>query len=178
MAFQRQIAQRVFGFEWHDANEFTTEGEGKFISSVVVTKTGRRVSRLFLVGTLLSIENIGQAGSEYYRATVSDGTDNFEFYASPAWQPQEVAVLKTLVAPAFVAVVGRAKVLTNKKDDGTEEQRKVLKLEHIALSTKEMRNYWEVEAAQQTFDAIMKYPDKSIRSYLPQLSSVLDTVKA
>jgi RPA family protein len=175
MAFKRQIAQRVFGFEWHDAGEFTTEGEGKFISSVVVTKTGRRISRLFLIGTLLSVENIGTDGNDYYRVTVSDGTDNFEFYASPAWQPQEVAALKTLEAPSFVAVVGRAKVLTS---DDTGEQRKVLKLEHIAKSTKEQRNYWEYEAATQTFDTIMGCSDPETKRYLPQLISVLDTVTA
>lgn len=175
MAFKRQIAQRIFGFEWHDAEEYTSEGEGKFISSVVVTKTGRRVSRMFLIGTLLSIEDIGTDGNEYYRVTVSDGTDNFEFYASPSWQPQEVAVLKTLEAPSFVSVVGRAKILVN---DDTGEKRKVLKLEHISKSTREQRDYWEYDAARQTFDAIMASENTDVKKYLPQLISVLDTVTA
>src|SRR5437879_7530085 len=104
----REVAWRLFASEYNDAN-LETEGTGERPPSYIVTPLGAKVNRVFVVGVITDVENVGTDGQPMWRARVSDPTGTFHVYAGQ-YQPEAAATLSKLKPPVFGAIVGKRRI--------------------------------------------------------------------
>ncbi|TLZ92311.1 MAG: hypothetical protein E6J98_05860, partial [Methanobacteriota archaeon] len=104
----REVAWRLFASEYNDAN-LETEGTGERPPSYVVTPLGAKVNRVFVVGVITDVENVGTDGQPMWRARVSDPTGTFHVYAGQ-YQPEAASALSKLKPPVFGAIVGKSRI--------------------------------------------------------------------
>jgi hypothetical protein len=104
----------VFASEFN-ASTLEYKGEGEKAPSYVITPLGAMINRLFIVGILTDMQNLGTDQDPYWRATISDGTDRFYVYAGK-YAPEASAALAKIEPPSFVAIIGKSR--TYSSDDG------------------------------------------------------------
>ncbi|EMA39502.1 hypothetical protein [Halobiforma nitratireducens] len=146
----REIAYRLFAAEYDDASVSYAESDEERAPNYVVSPTGARLNRLFVVGTLTEVTAVND---EMVRARVVDPTGAFVVYAGQ-YQPDELAALESIDPPAFVAVTGKAR--TFEPDDGDEVYTSI-RPESIATVDADTRDRWVVSAAEDTIDRIGTY---------------------
>ncbi|MEY7847577.1 hypothetical protein AB7C87_00015 [Natrarchaeobius sp. A-rgal3] len=146
----REIAYRLFAAEYDDATLSHTESDEERAPNYVVSPTGARLNRLFVVGTLTEVTSVND---EMLRARVVDPTGAFVVYAGQ-YQPDELATLESLEAPAFVAVTGKARTF---QPDDSDQVYTSIRPESIATVDADTRDRWVVSAAEQTVERIGTY---------------------
>jgi uncharacterized protein len=146
----REIAYRLFAAEYDDATLSYAESDEERAPNYVITPTGARLNRVFAVGTLTEITPVND---EMVRARIVDPTGAFVVYAGQ-YQPDELAVLESLEAPAFVAVTGKARTF---QPDDSDRVYTSIRPESIAVVDADTRDRWVVSAAEQTLDRIGTY---------------------
>ncbi|MWV38211.1 hypothetical protein [Natrialba sp. INN-245] len=146
----REIAYRLFAAEYDDATLSHTESDEERAPNYVVSPTGARLNRLFVVGTLTEVTSVND---EMLRARVVDPTGAFVVYAGQ-YQPDELATLESLEAPAFVAVTGKARTFQPEDSDQVYTS---IRPESIATVDPDTRDRWVVSAAEQTVERIGAY---------------------
>jgi hypothetical protein len=145
---EREVARRVFAREFNDSN--LQHGEPVDRSpNFVVTPTGVICNRVFVVGVLTDVENIGSDGQTMYRARIADPTGVFTVYAGE-YQPSAAVFLSTVKTPAYVAVVGKARVFNPEKNAYYMSVRP----EEISLVDEYVRNRWVYHTSLFTLQAI------------------------
>ncbi|MGQ0797240.1 MAG: RPA family protein, partial [Methanobacteriota archaeon] len=87
----REVAWRLFSGEFNDAT-LEVPGGGDRAPSYVVTPLGAKVNRVFVVGVVTDVENVGTDMQPMWRARVADPTGTFHLYAGQ-YQPEASAVL-------------------------------------------------------------------------------------
>ncbi len=138
----REIAWRLFAGEYNDAN-LEVEGQGERAPSYVVTPLGAKVNRIFVVGVITDVENVGTDMQPMWRARVSDPTGTFHVYAGQ-YQPEAAAALSKLKPPVFGAIVGKSRVYTP-DSGGTYTS---IRPEAIKAVDERVRDYWILEACR------------------------------
>ncbi|WP_255171757.1 hypothetical protein [Natrononativus amylolyticus] len=146
----REVAYRLFAAEYDDASLSHAESDEERAPNYVITPTGARVNRLFVVGTLTEIT---QVNDEMLRARVVDPTGAFVIYAGQ-YQPDELAALERLEPPAFVAVTGKARTF---QPDDSDRVYTSVRPESIATVDADTRDRWVVSTAEQTRERIGTY---------------------
>lgn len=146
--FFREAARRIFAQELKDSNLTSRDESDQYAPQYVLTPTGAKVNRIFLVGTLIEKEDIG-TDSEYWRGRVSDPTGSFLIYAGQ-YQPEAAQFLSECELPAFVAVVGKTSTYTT--DDGNVLTS--IRPESIQQVDELTRNLWVLDTAKQTLERI------------------------
>jgi len=146
--FNREVARRVFAQELRDSNLASRDESDQYAPQYVLTPTGAKVNRIFLVGTLIEKEDIG-TDSEYWRGRVSDPTGSFLVYAGQ-YQPEAAQFLAGCELPAFVAVVGKTSTYTT--DDGNVLTS--IRPESIEEVDETTRDLWVMDTVKQTLDRI------------------------
>ncbi|WP_424357906.1 RPA family protein [Methanocella sp. MCL-LM] len=111
----REVAKRLFAKEFQASNLTYKDGEDQFAPTYLLTPTGAKCNRVFIVGTLTEKTNIG-SDSEFWKGRVSDPTGAFVIYASQ-YQPEAAQALSEIEVPSFVAVIGKPNSF--KGQDGT-----------------------------------------------------------
>ncbi|WP_323677143.1 hypothetical protein [Halorubellus sp. PRR65] len=139
----RETAYRVFAAEFDDATVDYQEGEEERAPNYVVTPTGARANRLFVVGVLTEIEDVND---DVLRARIVDPTGAFVVYAGQ-YQPDEMAALERLDPPAFVAVTGKARTFS---PDDSDRVFTSIRPESINTVDAETRDRWVVRTAEHT----------------------------
>ncbi|RNJ26867.1 hypothetical protein [Halosegnis longus] len=142
---RREIANRLFAAEFDDADFSYSESDEERAPNYVVTPSGARVNRLFLVGVLTEEEWVND---EMLRARIVDPTGAFVTYAGQ-YQPDALAFLERTEPPAFLAVTGKAR--TFEPDDGDRVFTSV-RPESISEVDGDTRDRWVVEAAKRTIE--------------------------
>lgn len=142
MAVPREIAWRVFAEEYNTST-YELEGEGERAPSYIVTPLGARINRLFVVGVVTDVENIGSEEEPMWRARLSDPTGVF-YLSAGRYQPDASATLSKLKPPAFAAVIG--KVRTYKPEEGTLYLS--IRPEIVKIVDQKIRDYWVVETCK------------------------------
>jgi len=89
-AGRREVAWRLFATEFDDATYSYSEGDEERAPNYVITPTGARVNRVFVVGVLTEVEPVTD---EVVRARVVDPTGAFVVYAGQ-YQPDALAFLE------------------------------------------------------------------------------------
>jgi RPA family protein len=97
-----------------------------------------------VVGTLTETTDVGN-DSEYWQARIVGPTGTFFAYAGQ-YQPEAASALRNAEAPAYVAVVGKAR--TYETDDG--DVNVSIRPESISIVDGEARDAWVAETAEQT----------------------------
>ncbi|MCU4799288.1 hypothetical protein OB920_02745 [Halobacteria archaeon HArc-gm2] len=148
-AGRREVAWRLFAAEFDDADFSYSQSDEERAPNYVVTPTGARVNRLFVVGVLTEIETVSE---DYLRARVVDPTGPFVIYAGQ-YQPDALAFLERAEPPTFVAVTGKAR--TYQPDDSDQVFTSV-RPESISEVEGETRDRWVVQTAEQTSNRVAR----------------------
>ncbi len=140
----REVAWRVFAEEYN-SSVLEHTGEGEKPVSYVITPLGAKVNRMFVVGVVTDIEDVGEEGKQRFRARITDPTGTF-YISAGEYQPGAAMTLSKMSPPAFAAVVGKSRAYT------PEEGVKYLSIrpERIREVDAETRDYWTLEAAKST----------------------------
>jgi RPA family protein len=146
-AGQREVAYRIFAAEFETADYDYSESDEERAPNYVITPTGARANRLFIVGVLTEIEQVSE---DVLRARVVDPTGAFVLYAGQ-YQPDEQAFLERADSPAFVAVTGKARTFQPEDSDRVFTS---VRPESISEIDAETRDRWTVQTAEQTIDRI------------------------
>jgi len=161
--FTREVAYRIFAQELRDTTvALERDPDDSYAPQYVLTPTGAKVNRVFVVGTLTEKEDIG-TDTEYWRARISDPTGASFIYAGQ-YQPDATrALVDATVAdadadtPEFLAVVGKVSVYTTEEGNVLTS----LRPETISIVNAETRDRWVLETARQTLDRIKRLTDGS-----------------
>lgn len=144
VANKREVAWRLFAEEFN-ASALEIKGEGEYTPSYIVTPLGAMVNRLFVVGVLTDVENIGSGEEPLYRARVVDPTGTF-YVSAGQYQPEAAKKLGSMKTPTVVAVVG--KVRTYSPEQGVVYVS--VRPEDIQEADPSIRDWWIVETARLT----------------------------
>jgi len=143
----REVAYRLFAAEFDDADFSYSESDEERAPNYVVTPTGARVNRLFAVGVLTEVEQVGE---DVLRARVVDPTGAFVVYAGQ-YQPEAEAFLDAAEPPAFVAVTGKARTFQPEDSDRVFTS---IRPESVNEVDAETRDRWVVHTAERTLHRI------------------------
>jgi len=148
----REPAWRIFAAEYNDSNH-VIQAKGEKATKYILTPLGAIVNRLFIVGVLTDIEEIGVEGIRR-RARISDPTGIHVVYAE-AFKPEVASMLADMEIPSYIAVVGKVRVY--------EPEEGMLYLSARAEMAKEVtietRNQWIIEASRNTLMRINALKD-------------------
>lgn len=147
--YSREVARRVFLEELRRSDLSFREGDdSQYAPQYLLTPTGARCNRVFVVGTLIDRDDIGEE-VEYWRGRLADPTGSILIYAGQ-YQPEASRALAEIEIPAFVAVVGKPSVYE------TEDGKKITSIRAEAVQKVDLdtRNKWIVEAARRTLERL------------------------
>jgi RPA family protein len=156
----RSIAKRVFAEEYNDATHVFKDGDAEKSPRVALLPTGEKANRLFVVGTVTEVENIG-SNDDFYRMRLVDPTGRFLVYAGQ-YQQDAAAEMASLETPCYAAVMGKPK-LYNPEDGDPIMQ---MTPESVSQVRKETRDQWVLETAELTLDRIEATPSEEVASLL------------
>jgi RPA family protein len=148
VARTREVAWRIFADEYNSSS-VEIRDEGEYAPAYVLTPLGALVNRVFTVGVLTEVENMGTEEDPLYRARLQDPTGVF-YISAGQYQPEAAKVLGTLPWPSFVAVVGKTRTYSP-----SEGQVYVsLRPEVLKQVGAEERDLWTLEAGRSTMERI------------------------
>jgi RPA family protein len=104
---KRETAWRVFAGEFNSSLHVIPSMENR-APSYVVSPLGAKINRLFAVGVITDVENIGTESEPMWRARLSDPTGVF-FLSAGQFQPEAARTLSKLKPPVFAAVIGKSR---------------------------------------------------------------------
>ncbi|WP_248907288.1 hypothetical protein [Halocatena marina] len=143
----REVAYRLFAAECNDASHSYSESDEERAPNYVVTPTGARVNRLFVIGVLTEVT---QAGDSMLRARIADPTGAFVVYAGQ-YQPDAMAFLDGMEPPAFVAVTGKARTFQPEDSDIVYTSIRPEEMNEVDSNT---RDRWTVSTTKRTLERI------------------------
>ena len=146
-AGRREVAYRIFAAEYDDADFSYSESDEERAPNYVVTPSGARVNRLFVVGVLTEVEQVNE---DVLRARIVDPTGAFVAYAGQ-YQPDEMAFLDRAEPPTFVALTGKARTF---QPDDSDTVYTSVRPESINEVDAETRDRWTVATAERTLDRV------------------------
>ena len=151
MSNPREMAYRIFADEFN-RSAVKVEGEGEYSPNYVISPLGAKINRVFIVGVLTDVENLGSPDEPFFRAKVSDTTGHF-YLSAGQYNPAATAVLADISFPAYVAVVG--KVRSFEPEDGGFFVS--VNPELIKEVDENLRDYWCVRTGKSTKERIEVY---------------------
>ena len=146
----REVAYRLFAATFDDATLSPTESDEERAPNYVITPTGARLNRVFVVGALTEVTAVNE---DMLRARVVDPTGGFVVYAGQ-YQPEALAFLEQVEPPAFVAVTGKARTYS---PDDADVVYTSIRPESISTVDADTRDRWVVSAAEQTLERVGTY---------------------
>jgi len=171
MPMAREVAKRVFAKEFGRSSLAYKESDDQFAHAYVLTPTGAKCNRIFIVGTLTEKENIGEE-QESWRARVTDPTGAFVLYASQ-FSPEAAQSLSDLEAPEFVAVIGKPRVFKTQEGEVLVSVRP----EAVLPVDVETRDQWVLDTINATADRLIALKDgtepdakKAMEYYQPDIN--------
>lgn len=143
----REIAWRVFAHEFNRSNLHISEGDER-APNYIITPTGVKCNRLFIVGVVTEVECIGK-DNNLWRGRIADPTGVFTVYAGQ-YQPEAAIFLSELNVPAYVAVVGKARKFEPEEGSVYTSVRP----EDINHADEKTRDRWVLDTAERTLERI------------------------
>jgi len=154
----REIAWRIFAHEFNRSNLHVSEGDER-APNYIITPTGVKCNRLFIVGVVTEVENIGK-DNNLWRARIADPTGVFTVYAGQ-YQPEAAIFLSELQVPAYVAIVGKARKY--EPEDGSVYIS--VRPEEINTADEKQRDRWVLDTAERTLERI-RFMEEALNSGL------------
>lgn len=144
----REVAWRIFAAEYNQSR-LEIKGEGERAPSYIVSPLGAMVNRVFIVGVLTDLDNIGTDDEPLWRGRLQDPTGNF-YISSGQYQPEATAALSKMEPPAFVAVVGKTR--TYSPEEGTMYVS--IRPERVRIVEARERDHWVLDTCKATLRRI------------------------
>jgi RPA family protein len=183
--FTREVAHRIFAAEFKEANMQVKEGQEQYSPQYLITPTGAKVNRVFIVGTLTEKEDVG-TDAEFWRGRIVDPTGAF-FVTAGQYQPEAAQVLARTSPPEFVAVIGKPSTYTTKEGNVLTS----IRAESMHVVDADTRDRWVVDAAMHTTKRLEKlqgnepnaakakeHYSTNVEAYKAMVAQVLESVKA
>jgi RPA family protein len=149
--YVREVAHRVFAGELKESNLQTKEGQDEqFPKQYLLTPTGVKCNRVFIVGTLTETENVG-TDSDFWRGRIVDPTGAF-YVTAGQFQPEAAQVLARTAPPEFIAVIGKPTIFTTKDGNVLTS----IRAESMHVVDAATRDRWVVETANLTAKRITR----------------------
>jgi RPA family protein len=149
--YVREVAHRVFAAELKESNLQTKEGQDEqFPKQYLLTPTGAKCNRVFIVGTLTETENVG-TDSDFWRGRIVDPTGAF-YVTAGQYQPEAAQVLAKTAPPEFIAVIGKPTIFTTKDGNVLTS----IRAESMHVVDAATRDRWVVETANLTAKRIAR----------------------
>jgi RPA family protein len=138
----REVAWRLFAGELNESSLVLT-GEEERSPTFVVTPLGAKVNRVFAVGVITDLENVGSSEEPLWRARMSDPTGTL-FISAGQFQPEAALALSKMPVPGFAAVIVKVRVYS------PEEGVMYLSVrpEVVKNVTRESRDDWILESCR------------------------------
>ncbi|MDD1773607.1 MAG: glycerol dehydrogenase [Methanomassiliicoccales archaeon] len=149
----REVAWRVFAAEFNSSS-MEMKGEEERAPSYIITPLGAMVNRLFVVGVMTDIENMGTAEEPLWRGRISDPTGTF-YVSAGQYQPEAALAMSKIKPPSFIAVVGKGR--TYSPEEGTMYVS--IRPERVAVVDEKIRDHWVLETCKSTLDRIAAVED-------------------
>ncbi|MFQ6054832.1 MAG: RPA family protein [Methanosarcinales archaeon] len=144
--YKREVARRVFAQEFRESDLFFKESEEEFAPNYLITPTGAKCNRVFIVGVLTEKDKIGEE-VDYWRGRVADPTGAFYVYAGQ-YQEEAARALADIEPPEFISVVGKVSVYEPEGGDGTKLNS--IRAESINVVDANTRDRWVMDTARHT----------------------------
>lgn len=183
--FIREVVHRIFAAEFKDANLQAREGSDQYSPQYLLTPTGAKCNRVFIVGTLTEKEDMGTE-SEFWRGRIVDPTGAF-FVTAGQYQPEAAQVLARTTPPEFIAVIGKPNTYTTKEGNVITS----IRAESLQIVDAATRDRWVVDTAKHTMARLEKLkgnePDAvkakehystNVENYKAMVATALESVKA
>ncbi|VVB93633.1 Uncharacterised protein [uncultured archaeon] len=148
--FTREVAHRIFAAELKESNLQAKEGQDQYSPQYLITPTGAKCNRVFIVGTLTEKEDVG-TDSEFWRGRIVDPTGAF-FVTAGQYQPEAAQVLAKTTPPEFIAVIGKPTTFTTKEGNVLTS----IRAESMHVVDAATRDRWVVDAAMHTAKRLEK----------------------
>jgi RPA family protein len=148
--YVREVAHRVFAAELKESNLQSKEGQDQYSPQYLITPTGAKCNRIFIVGTLTEKEDVG-TDSEFWRGRIVDPTGAF-YVTAGQYQPEAAQVLARTAPPEFIAVIGKPTIFTTKEGNVLTS----IRAESMHGVDAATRDRWVVETANLTAKRIAK----------------------
>ena len=149
--YVREVAHRVFAAELKESNLQTKEGQDEqFPKQYLITPTGAKCNRIFIVGTLTEKENVG-TDSDFWRGRIVDPTGVF-YVTAGQYQPEAAQLLAKTAPPEFIAVIGKPTIFTTKEGNVLTS----IRAESMHIVDAATRDRWVVETANLTAKRIAR----------------------
>lgn len=171
---KREVAKRVFAYELSNSTHETSEGSER-APKYVLTPTGEKCNRVFIIGVLLEKEEVSP-DSNFWRIRVSDPTGVVSGFVG-RYQPEALESLLEIEPPAIVSIVAKLNLFQG-------ETRNFLSIrpEAINISDRKNRDFWVIETAKRTLERIKKLKNgkngnEAIEIYDTDLKEYTEMVK-
>ncbi len=146
----REVAHRLFAVELKESKLQVKEGQDQFSPQYLITPTGAKCNRVFVVGTLTEKEDVG-TDSEFWRGRIVDPTGAF-FVTAGQYQPEAAQILSRTTPPEFVAVIGKPTAYTTKEGNVLTS----IRAESMHIVDAATRDRWVVDTAMLTLKRLEK----------------------
>lgn len=110
----REVAWRMFASELNDSS-LVVQGEEERAPTYVITPLGAKVNRVYLVGVVSDLENVGTGDEPRWRAKLIDPTGT-TYISAGQFQPEAARAMSKLAVPSFAAVIGKVRVYSPEPD--------------------------------------------------------------
>ncbi len=183
--YVREVAHRIFAAEFKESNLQTREGQDQYAPQYLLTPTGAKCNRVFVVGTLTEKEDVGTE-AEFWRGRIVDPTGAFFVYAGQ-YQPEAAQVLAKVTPPEFIAVIGKPTTYTTPEGNVITS----IRPESLEIVDSATRDRWVVDAAKHTMARLEKLqgnePDAAkarehystnVEAYKAMVAQALGSLKA
>jgi RPA family protein len=104
----REVAWRVFAGELNDSS-LVVKGEEERAPTYVTTPLGARVNRVYVVGVITDLENVGSPEEPMWRAKIIDPTGT-TYISAGQFQPEAALAMSKLTVPGFAAIIGKVRI--------------------------------------------------------------------
>jgi hypothetical protein len=148
--YVREVAHRLFAVELKESNLQVKEGQDQFSPQFLITPTGAKCNRVFVVGTLTEKEDIG-TDSEFWRGRIVEPTGAF-YVTAGQYQPEAAQMLAKTAPPEFIAVIGKPTTFTTKEGNILSS----IRAESMHIVDAATRDKWIVETAGLTLKRLEK----------------------
>jgi len=142
MAITREVAWRVFSGEFNTCTH-KIESSGERAPSYILSPLGAKINRVYAVGVLTDVENIGTDTEPFWRARVSDPTGIF-YLSAGQYDPEGAKALAKIEPPTFVAIVGKSRMYS--PEEGITYIS--LRPETVKEVDNQVRNRWILEVCE------------------------------
>ncbi|OKY78985.1 MAG: RPA family protein a subunit of RPA complex [Candidatus Methanohalarchaeum thermophilum] len=153
---RREVAWRIFAEEF-SRSDLKIESEGEMEPNYLITETGAKCNRIFVVGVLTDIEVVNE---DSVKGRLSDPTGIFNLFAG-RYNPKSRDKLSKMDPPKYLAITGKINVFETNSGDIYNS----IRPENVNEIDEKSRTNWTLSTAERTSERI-KYLSKAVESDL------------